>query len=241
MKIIAISDLHGLLPEITERADVMFLCGDISPLNIQFNIPEMTIWMYKQFIPWIKTLNVEQVYLIAGNHDAWFQRLSTPQRHELYYNGQGKLVYLKNESASYIDNNGKEWTIFGTPYCHLFGNWPFMVSDEVLVEKFANIPNDVDFILSHDTPYGVGTQDYILEKLRHGNHELVHVGNSPLRDRLESINYKWLFHGHIHSSGHTPEEFVTGKVVNVSLVDESYDLVYKPFILTIEEDGTEIY
>jgi hypothetical protein len=41
MKTIAISDLHGLLPEIVEPADIMFICGDISPLHIQFNKPEM--------------------------------------------------------------------------------------------------------------------------------------------------------------------------------------------------------
>lgn len=39
MKTIAISDLHGLLPEIVEPADIMFICGDISPLHIQFNKP----------------------------------------------------------------------------------------------------------------------------------------------------------------------------------------------------------
>ena len=40
MKLIAISDLHGSLPKIEDKADIMIIAGDISPLNIQGNKPK---------------------------------------------------------------------------------------------------------------------------------------------------------------------------------------------------------
>ena len=74
MKIIAISDLHGNLPEITEAADLLILGGDISPLNIESNLLLVEGWLSNVFSEWINSLPVEQVIMIAGNHDYWFER-----------------------------------------------------------------------------------------------------------------------------------------------------------------------
>lgn len=235
MKTIAISDLHGLLPEIVEPADIMFICGDISPLHIQFNKPEMLKWLTEDFKEWIDNLPVEKVFLIAGNHDCIFQDIPHGKLFELSRIWKYKVVYLCNDLATYLDKEGKEWTIFGTPYCHQFGNWPFMRADEYMEEKFKEIPDKVDFILTHDTPYNWGAQDLILEKPRHNNQELEHVGNKPLANRLKEIQFAWCFHGHIHSSSHEPEAIEgenTGFVVNVSYCNESYDGIYEPLYLT---------
>jgi predicted phosphohydrolase len=154
MKTIAISDLHGLLPEIVEPADIMFICGDISPLHIQFNKPEMWKWLTGEFMDWIIGLPVEKVYLVAGNHDAFFEGASTSKKVELLFLSSHKLIYLENELVYYVDNDGITWSIFGTPYCHQYGNWPFMRTDEYMEEKFKEIPDEVNFILTHDAPYG---------------------------------------------------------------------------------------
>ena len=69
MRLIAISDLHGNLPEIKEQADIMIIAGDISPLYIQGRKSDMISWLKNEFIDWINSLNVETVYLIAGNHE----------------------------------------------------------------------------------------------------------------------------------------------------------------------------
>ena len=48
MNIVGISDLHGQLSGYTiPEADILCICGDISPLKFQFNIPSMDGWFKK--------------------------------------------------------------------------------------------------------------------------------------------------------------------------------------------------
>lgn len=68
LKVMALSDLHGFLPEVTEAADIAIIAGDISPVDIQFNKPAMKIWMETKFAEWVKSLPVDRVFLVAGNH-----------------------------------------------------------------------------------------------------------------------------------------------------------------------------
>lgn len=235
MKIIAISDLHGDLPVIDVKANIAVVAGDISPLHIQFNKLAMKEWLKNDFMQWVKHLDVEKVYLVAGNHDAVFEFCSNTLITELSFLSSQKLIYLKNNSSEYIDDEGKTWNIFGTPYCHQFGNWPFMRSEEVLEEKFKSIPETVDIIVSHDPPFGIGWCDCILENPRSSSVGPEHHGNYPLRKQLEKTKFKWLFCGHIHSGDHRPVEFMDGKVVNVSLNNERYNSTYEPFIIEIEK------
>lgn len=73
MLIGAISDLHGNLIDIYP-CEVLFICGDISPLRLQFNMEEMEYWITNEFLPWCEKLSCERIFLIAGNHDAFLER-----------------------------------------------------------------------------------------------------------------------------------------------------------------------
>lgn len=230
LKICAISDLHGNLPEI-KPSDVLFIAGDISPYEIQFNRVEMKKWLENDFSNWINELPVEKVYLVAGNHDFYFESITNAKLLEFLSKTKRKLCYLCNSSAVYTSNSGIQYNIFGTPYCHIYGNWAFMRSDEYLTEKFNQIPDEVDFLITHDAPFGVGTQDVCLDLPGFPEHK----GNLPLTVRLMNIKYKWLFHGHLHSSNHNPDYYNNGQVVNVSILNEKCELAYEPFYLEIEE------
>ena len=233
LNIVAISDLHGYLPEITVPAEIMLIAGDISPLMIQRNIPKVKEWLETKFLEWVIRLPVQKVFLIAGNHD-WFQSWRDSDIYQFEKMFGGKLKYLVNETTEYLDTNGIYWSIFGTPYCHMFGSWPFMVSDEYMEELFEKIPNFVDIIISHDPPFSVGYVDVILEKVRHMGQE-EHVGNYPLRKRLEKIKYLIGVFGHIHSGSHQLFEFNGGQCVNVSIKDERYEPTYEPFYYALEK------
>ena len=56
MKFGALSDLHGILPEIKEECNVYLICGDIVPLKMQRNIPQSEKWLKTEFAEWIINL-----------------------------------------------------------------------------------------------------------------------------------------------------------------------------------------
>ena len=223
MKFCAISDTHGLLPEI-EPCDVLIIAGDISPLKIQHNFKLMSDWIFGDFVNWILNLPCEQVILIAGNHDGWFLAANEIQKAMIKYASLGKVIYLENKLTTLYDEDNKEIKIFGTPYCHMFGSWPFMVSEETLEEKFKEIPENVDLLISHDPPFGICDIDTILAK-----YPPIHVGNKMLTDRIWEVKPKMVISGHIHSGDHNLVEVSGTKYVNVSLSDETYEFSYKPF------------
>ena len=231
LTIAAISDLHGYLPEMKEPADILLLAGDISPLEIQRDLIKMDKWINTKFTEWIEQLPVKTVYFTPGNHDFYFEYLDDSKIDKLIETCNNKLVYLENELSSFFKDD-EEWTIFGTPYCHIFGRWPFMRSDDVLTEFFKEIPETVDIIITHDPPSDLGNCDLILGP---APFEITtkHVGSSPLGHRLSEINYKLCVCGHIHTGDHNyNEDFNT---VNVSYVDEYYSPKFPYFYRTLEK------
>lgn len=221
MKIGAISDLHGNLINIT-KCEVLFICGDISPLRIQFDMEEMEYWVSNHFLSWCRTLPCKRIYLTAGNHDAFLERNERVFRNLIR---ESKVTYLKNEYSEYLSKDGRLYKIFCTPYCHIFGNWPFMRSDEILEEKFADVPERCDILFSHDCPFGTG--DICLEL-----NEL-HRGSVALRNAVLKSKPKYLFTGHLHSANHDCEMLDNTKIYNTSIVNERYEISYEPLYLDI--------
>ena len=234
LRIVAISDQHGYLPEITEPADIMLIAGDVSPLEIQFNKPKMKVWLETEFAYWIKSLPVDKVYVVAGNHDAYFEGINPINLAEFKKQCDFKLIYLENNYVVHR-HDGLEYKIFGTPYCHIFGNWPFMKTDEYMEEKFQSIPEECDIIISHDPPYNIGQVDRILESRRWSNISPEGAGNKPLTKQLYKTNFKLLVCGHIHSGDHNTFKFdLSGQVVNVSIKNEEYKPTYDPFYIELD-------
>lgn len=238
LKILAISDLHGHLPIFDNSSEIMIIAGDIMPLEIQFNKELSKYWLENNFSNWIKELSVDKVFLVAGNHDAYFESISNLNLKSFLESCDNKLIYLKNETVEYIDKIGLKWTLFGTPYCHIFGHWPFMRSDEYMIEKFKNIPDEVDIIISHDPPFDIGNVDVILDIFSDSDfsyyNNFNHLGNKPLSDRIQHVNYKLLVCGHIHGGNHNYDH--SCKSVNVSYLNEDYEPFYKPFYFEIEKE-----
>lgn len=225
IKIVAVSDLHGHLPTIISEGDVLCICGDIFPLDIQTYMIDCDNWLSNIFIPWTNNLPFNDILLIAGNHDFYFENVPFVDTFLTFDNT--KITYLQD---SYVLIKGIKF--YGTPWCHRFGRWAFMDDDSVLENKFKHIPNDVDFLLTHDAPYG--TSDICMQNVYWNNGD--HIGSKPLRDAVIEKKPKYNLHGHLHSSNHNEEILNETKIYNVSLLDESYNLIYKPIAIYYESN-----
>lgn len=222
MKIIAISDLHGLLPKIDEKCDILCICGDIIPLEIQTDVYKSKNWLKTDFIEWCNSIACKYILLIAGNHDLIFEQTL---HHEIMNIFLGtKIHYLENDE---IEIDGKRF--YGTPYCHIFGNWAFMREDSHLKMIYDLIPENLDVLLIHDAPYG--TSDICLQETEENDKE--HIGCIPLRDAILEKKPKIVLHGHLHSTNHNVELMENTKVYNVSILNESYNLEYPPLTLNL--------
>lgn len=223
----AMSDLHGYLPKV-EPCNLVLICGDIVPLRIQGRTKDSYKWFSTEFKEWAMDLPCDKVIFIAGNHEC-----TLPTHYNDYkklFDNDNKITYLCHESYIYKGPDGKEYFIFGTPYCKEFGNWAFMLPDNKLREKYSEIPENLDILITHDAPYGVS--DVLLQKeCKWATGE--HIGNVPLRNAIIQKCPKYVFHGHLHSTSHEFELLENSKVVNCSLKDEFYNVLYKPIIVDL--------
>ena len=231
MKLCGISDMHGKLDFNIEKSDILCIAGDILPLNAQMSSKKSEKWIKNTFIPWCNTQNVEEIYLIGGNHDFYLYRHADKLKEMLK---DTKIKYLCDEFATYTDENGKDYIIYGSPWCHQFGDWAFMgYSDEELEKIFLKMPDNVDVLVTHDAPYGVS--DVCLQNDAYWVTP-DHIGNKGLAAAIKEKQPKINLHGHLHSTNHDVETLDDTKVYNVSVVDERYDLSYKPLYLELKKD-----
>lgn len=247
MKIVAISDLHGHLPEL-QPCDVVVICGDIIPLNIQKNYEASLAWLSGPFQSWALNLDCKKVIFIAGNHDFVFEQLyngyvqmmgNNMPTTRLYFHSERicdtlfqmdntydpKLIYLCD--GSYVYQGVK---FYGTPWCPNLRNWAFYQDSEGLKEKFLRIPFDTDVLLTHCPPK-FGQQGVVLEtNWNFGSN----FGCQELQDALENV-FKFksgithILSGHIHSGNHNIETHGGLAYRNCSIKNEDYDVAYQPF------------
>lgn len=232
MKVTAISDLHGNLIDI-ESCDLLCICGDISPLDIQKDYLAMWEWIFNKFIPWINSIDCYSVCFTPGNHDFWFQKYMSEFRikqaiHEATY----KKLFILIDTLAILPIAGKSVKIYGTPWCKTFGNWAFMPGNYCLDNKYSNIPENIDILMCHDSP-STGEVGYIHydEPLDNGETKIP-AGNFWLADAIDSTKPKYVLSGHVHSGDHELKTYGETKYANCSILDESYSIYYKP--LTFE-------
>ena len=224
LSICAMSDLHGDLIDINP-CDLVLICGDSVPLNVQRNSKGTERWYSEDFKYWAEGLPCEKVLFIAGNHDTQLE-YRYPKYKKLFPN-DSKVTYLCNEEYNFT-HNGKSYRIYGTPYCKIFGNWAFMQHDEILRKIYSLIPKGLDILMSHDAPYGVS--DILLQEEYYTGE---HIGNKPLAEAILQKASKIVCHGHLHSTSREFEEFGCSKVVNCSIKDEHYRTIYDPIVFKL--------
>ena len=235
LKILVTSDLHGHLPFINTPFDLLLICGDICPAHdhsFNFQIG----WFQHEFSKWINTLpfkdEFSKVVFIPGNHDFFGERIQKEHLDVFNIETQNRAVFLRNTAYNfwYLSDEGKnEVKIFGTPYCKIFGNWAFMVSDQTLEKKFNEIPEGLDILIAHDSPDLNG-----LGMINEGWTKGTDAGNKILSKYVTERKPKFFFSGHIHSGNHNFEKIGDTYMANVSYINEKYQPAFP--ILEFELD-----
>lgn len=226
MRVCALSDVHGQFEVLSVNpVDLLFICGDIVPLNIQRSKQKSFVWLKEVFIPWCEAQPVNHVYMVAGNHD--FALEDEKATKELFEDT--KITILYNEFAGHICDTGS-CTIWGSPNCHIFGNWAFMYPNEYNKEQYEKMPENVTFLLTHDAAYEhsdqcLGFQEDVEKEL--------HRGNIPLKEVVEEKKPKIHLFGHLHTCDHRIINYDGVNTACVSLLDEDYNMIYKPLYIEL--------
>ena len=242
LKIVAISDIHGMLPELPE-CDVVCCAGDISPLEYQSDQTQMLGWFYLVFVPWVESLPCKKFIIVAGNHDFFLQNIhrrlidesdgyrrytwrsaSDVMKKLLPGNLRGKynkLVYLCDSSYEYEGHR-----FYGTPWIGDLSNWAFYQDNDTLMEKYKNIPKQCDVIITHMPPKIEGLGEVIQGGCFNTGTD---YGSPELAEVLKTRDFKYALCGHVHSGQHLPVDLDGKKLVNVSLKNEDYKENHYPF------------
>jgi predicted phosphodiesterase len=212
MRVCAISDIHGHLPEIPE-CDLLLIAGDICN---GFDLGRELPFVAGPFRTWLEEIPAKLIVGVAGNHDFILQNhLDLVHRLNLNW------VYLEDFGCVY-----EGMKIWGSPWQPFFGGWAFNApeidpGEEFLEEKFRRIPDDTDILVTHGPP--VGFHDFVGRR---------NVGSVALNRHVQRVHPKLHVFGHIHVGyGVTHIEGVT--LANVSQVDYTYELTNAPMLFDL--------
>ena len=227
MKICAVADLHGNLPELPE-SDLIIIAGDITPATFGYSDPVVQSgWINHSFAEWTHSLKCKELVYIAGNHDWAFEKMPDLIDHEGI-----RGHYLCNSSITLL---GKK--IWGSPWSPWFNDWAFNFPPGQRGQKQARdlwetIPEDVDIVVTHGPIYGYG--DLVQQGL--ASPVDIRVGDTNLRDRLLRLK-KLQLHvcGHIHEgSGIWQIKNTKAHTINATFVDETYVNTLPPTVINID-------
>lgn len=231
LQMCAMSDLHGQLPQIRREVDILCICGDVVPCEIQHNFDKSLEWLQTTFYNWIKESPVKNVVMIWGNHDFIGEKLyedGVTNMSEYIFGTNNNIHILVDQSVTI-----EGVRFYGTSWCPNLSSWAFYGPSSFLKEKFAKIPYHTEILLTHCPPMH-GQQGVALQP---GWNYLKNFGCSELEDAIQKIfavksSTTIILSGHIHSGNHQIE--VEGGYVyrNVSLLDEDYKMVYSPDYFT---------
>lgn len=210
MRLVCISDTHSLhhrIPEIPE-GDVLIHAGD--------SLGQGTLENIDEFNDWLGTLPHRHKIVIAGNHDWAFQETPAEARAAMF-------------NAVYLEDSGMEIEgvrFWGSPWTPIFLDWAFMLDrGEQLHERWQQIPDNTDVLITHGPPKGFGDLATMGFKCQN-------VGCMDLLERIDQLSLKAHIFGHIHEGY---GEYRKGEtlLINASTCTARYAPTNPPIILDI--------
>jgi len=215
MKITLISDTHNKHKFVTNDlpgGDLLIHAGDISSMGYEHEI--------REFCKWFNNIdNYTHKVFIAGNHDWGFQNNLEIVKEILDF--YENITYLQDNSTLLGEDMV---SVYGSPWQPEFYNWAFNLPRQgvELKEKWDNIPNNTDILITHGPAYGY--VDKVIGRTEN-------LGCELLTEKIKELKPKIHVCGHIHTGyGYTFDGDT--HYINASVLNESYVYYNKP--LTIE-------
>jgi Icc-related predicted phosphoesterase len=204
-RIVCISDTHGKHAQLAlPEGDLLLHAGDISSTGQAIQI--------KSFMDWFGAQPHRYKVMIAGNHDF----LAEDQPKAFLEMVPDNVVYL-NDSGVTIEG----LHIWGSPVQPWFHDWAFnRKRGPKIAEHWAKIPDQVDILITHGPPFGVG------DMLSTGPR----VGCEDLKIRVDAVRPKLHVFGHIHEAyGIYDREGIC--YVNASVLNLQYQQTQAPIVI----------
>jgi predicted phosphodiesterase len=218
LRITLISDTHTKHEQVElPGGDILLHAGDI--MNSGYSHSDID-----SFCRWFGKQDYDLLAFIAGNHDRLFE--NKPVEAMEMVDSYGWIDYLKDDTLLFeknVDGQDLGLKIYGTPWQPEFYNWAFNLprSGKELKEKWAEIPEGTDILITHGPPQG------ILDTSGPPYNEPL-LGCELLTERVKEIKPKIHVFGHIH--GGYGYEFIDGThFFNASVLNERYEHTNKPF------------
>jgi predicted thioesterase len=234
MRIVAISDLHGFLPDVPP-CDLLIVAGDVCPDRfgpfLAMHDPYLQqAWFDRHVRPWLAATPATHKLLTWGNHD-WCGQVCSFRSDAPAHAPSTDLQILVDEGTTvpHADSAAGTVSVWATPWSNKFMHWAFMKRPTELVRTYAAIPVGIDVLVSHQPPRYHG------DRVLNGNPGRVeHVGSRELLDAIERVRPRMVICGHIHG-GHGRYEHQGIPIYNVSVVDEAYRLVNPATAIDLNE------
>lgn len=212
-KLVIISDTHEkhdkiVLPE----GDVLIHCGDFTFQGVS--------WKVEQFATWMKAQDFKHKICIAGNHELSFGNAVKHRWQVIKMIEDAGITYLQDSSTE-IDGI----KFYGSPWTPFFFNWQFnLPRGEPLANKWKEIPEDTNVLITHGPPWG------ILDQTSDNGSQ----GCEELAIRVKQLsNLKLHCFGHLHQDGGKTVEIDGVKFVNAAICTDGYLPINPPQVIEL--------
>lgn len=224
MQVLAISDTHGLHHSIWEKVleqidpaefDMIVHSGDISSMGETAQV--------MSFMEWFGNLPFKNKVFILGNHEVLIEDNQTEELIRKVASTYPNTHFLHHET---VEIEG--FKIFGSPYTPYFKGWAYNVDRRDLHNYWDEIPLDVDLIITHGPPFGLGDAVGYKKTMRCGDIALLNKINEILYWSKKNIVHQF---GHIHDSkgSYQLQDSPNIQFVNASCLTDSYTIQGKPY------------
>jgi Icc-related predicted phosphoesterase len=208
MRIVCISDTHtahNIMTYPIPDGDVLVHAGDFTNIGHYQDVVD--------FNEWIRKFPHAHKVVVAGNHDICFTIDRELAKAYLF-----DCTYLQDSSVV-IDG----FLFYGSPWQPRFYEWAFNADrGPDLAEKWARIPEDVDVLITHSPPKGIG------DISSRGNR----FGCEDLLQRVIHLNPLLHIYGHNHE-GYGKREVGGTIFVNCSICTKDYHPTNTPIVVDI--------